>query len=125
MRRLGPLSQFSTIRCESKHRDFTITAHVSLSRVKICKTLAIKSQLVFNHRFLQGTYFNNRLYEIEYSETLKVLKLPNVHKFMSQLPFSSCDNVQVAKLLTFQAKIVKFGTVIMIPTEREYVLYIH
>ena len=124
MRRLGPLSQFFTIRSESKHRDFTITAHLSFSRVNICKTLAIKSQLVLNHRFLQRTYFNNRLYAIEYSESPKVLELPNAHKFMLQLPVSSCDNVQVAKLLTFQGEIVKFGTVIMFPTEGEYVLNI-
>ena len=39
---------------ERKHRISKQTAHVSLSRVNITKTLATKHQLQMNYRFLDG-----------------------------------------------------------------------
>lgn len=43
----GPLWNLSSIRYESKHREAKITSRVSISRVNVCRTVAIKHQLRF------------------------------------------------------------------------------
>ena len=72
---MGPLWNLSAMRCESKNRDFKITSHVSLSRVNICKTLAIKSQLHLNHKFICNTPVKKDTYEKGPSEKKHVWEI--------------------------------------------------
>ena len=53
MREVGPLSKILSIRSEAVHR--VGSSRVSTSRVNVCKTIAIKHQLILNWKLLQGT----------------------------------------------------------------------
>ena len=51
MKSIGPLPQISCMRNESKHRDGKVTSHVAICRKNVCRTIAIKHQLMLNYRF--------------------------------------------------------------------------
>jgi hypothetical protein len=55
--KFGPLTQIWTMRFEAKHRVLKIAARTSCNKVNICKTVALKNQLVLNHVFLQNKPF--------------------------------------------------------------------
>lgn len=55
MRLTVPLTNICSMRYESKHRESKQTSFVSLSRLNISHTIAIKHQLILNNRFLQNT----------------------------------------------------------------------
>ena len=50
MKRIGLLADFSTIRCEGKHKVLKATANVCSSRVNLALTIAIKQQLALCYR---------------------------------------------------------------------------
>lgn len=52
MRKVEPVSHLWSMRSESKHREFKLTAHSITSRKNICLTLSIKHQLKLACRFL-------------------------------------------------------------------------
>lgn len=54
LKKFGPLTQIWTMRFEAKHRVSKFIARASQSRVNICKTLAIKHQLILNDMFLKN-----------------------------------------------------------------------
>lgn len=49
----GPLTQVWTMRFEAKHRMSKIVARSSFNRVNICKTVALKIQLVLNDMLIK------------------------------------------------------------------------
>lgn len=59
MKKLGPVHNLWSMRYESKHRVLKIAARSSMSRVNICKTLAIKNQLQLNNLFLENRLPSN------------------------------------------------------------------
>ncbi|CAG9787096.1 unnamed protein product [Diatraea saccharalis] len=59
LRKFGPLVSIWSMRYEAKHRISKLCANVSSSRRNICKTLAIKHQLLLNYTFL-----NDDLYKL-------------------------------------------------------------
>ena len=52
MRLMGPLWRLSSMRFESRHQEGKIISRNSLCRINVCHTIAIKSQLKLNYRFL-------------------------------------------------------------------------
>lgn len=54
LKKFGPLPQIWTMRFEAKHRVSKFIARASQSRVNICKTIAIKHQLILNDMFLRN-----------------------------------------------------------------------
>lgn len=54
LKKFGPLTQIWAMRFEAKHRISKFVARASCSRVNICKTIAIKNQLVLNDLFLKN-----------------------------------------------------------------------
>lgn len=55
IKKLGPLSQTWTMRFEAKHRIAKLAARSSTNRRNICKTIAIKNQLILNHLFISNS----------------------------------------------------------------------
>ena len=53
MRAIGPIWNVNCIRFEATHRIGKITSHAAISRVNVCRTIALKHQLMLNYRFLQ------------------------------------------------------------------------
>lgn len=60
MREIGPLSNISSMRYESKHRDFKSTANVTCSRKNICRSLVLKYQLKFCYRLMCNNVSENK-----------------------------------------------------------------
>lgn len=54
LKKFGPLTQIWTMRFEAKHRVSKFMARASQSRVNICKTIAVKHQLILNDIFLKN-----------------------------------------------------------------------
>ena len=52
IRMMGPLEHIQAIRGEAKHREGKLTANSVSTRVNICKTIAIKQQLIFSNKLL-------------------------------------------------------------------------
>lgn len=52
MSKIGSLSKIRSIRFEATHRIGKVTAKTSSSRVNVCRTIALKYQLILNYRFL-------------------------------------------------------------------------
>ena len=51
MKSIGPLPQISCMRNESKHGDGKVISHAVICRKNVYRTVAIKHQLMLNHRF--------------------------------------------------------------------------
>jgi hypothetical protein len=57
--KFGPLTQIWTMRFESKHRVSKIAARTSCSKVNVCKTIALKNQLILNNIFIKDHPLSN------------------------------------------------------------------
>lgn len=88
----GPLSRISTLKFEAKHRQGKRTSSVSISRVNLCKTIAIKHQLELNHKLLLNEFPKIIVYE------KKLVK----NYFVSHI--NSCSDIQ-RSLLPFVNKL--------------------
>lgn len=66
----GPLSNLATLRYESKHRQFKLSANVISSRVNITHSLAIKHQLQLCFRFSTQRGFTNNISYTPVAESL-------------------------------------------------------
>ncbi|XP_070511735.1 uncharacterized protein [Cardiocondyla obscurior] len=62
MKMFGPLALLSTFRFEARHRLSKMVAHCAAGRVNICKTIALKNQLMLNDLFLKRKKFNRITY---------------------------------------------------------------
>ena len=51
MKSIGPLPQISCMRNKNKHRYVEVTSHIVICRKNVCRTIAIKHQLMLNYRF--------------------------------------------------------------------------
>jgi len=58
MKKFGPLAHLSTFRFEVRHRLSKMAAHTAADRVNICKTIALKNQLMLNEIFLKREKFD-------------------------------------------------------------------
>ena len=123
---MGPLKHLSTMRCESKNRDFKITSHVSLNRINICKTLAIKSQLRFSRRLQRNVSEPDDLYEVCKEKAVIANELPDYYSYDSLLPFAFADSVSCVNFMTFQNRTLEKNVALMTPNKVDYeMLLIH
>lgn len=53
--KFGPLAWLSTFRFEAKHRVCKLISQSSVNKINICKTIAIKNQLILNDIFLKSS----------------------------------------------------------------------
>lgn len=74
LRKFGPLRHVWSMRFESKHKLSKMAAAASCNRQNICKTLAIKNQLILNDLFIKKSMSPN-------FECGKKTLLPNNHGF--------------------------------------------
>lgn len=61
MQKIGPLKNISSMRYESKHRQFKLSANVIASRRNVTKSLAIKHQLKLCYRLLNKLGFYDKI----------------------------------------------------------------
>jgi len=70
--KFGPLTQVWTMRFESKHRVSKIAARASCSKVNICKTVALKNQLVLNDVLIKNKPFQSIVMGKKSKPTIRV-----------------------------------------------------
>lgn len=61
IKKIGPVSNVSSMLFESKHRECKLSTNPVASRVNISHTIAVKQQLKFAHRLASGTGFEKDL----------------------------------------------------------------
>lgn len=59
IKKFGPLTQTWTMRFEARHKIGKLAARCSANRRNVCKTIAIKNQLILNHIFLINEPFTD------------------------------------------------------------------
>ena len=103
MRRMGPLWNLSTMRCEHKNQDLKKYVKVSLSRINTPKSLAIKNQLSFSYRIRRNDSLHDSVFEEGSLESSFVQELPQIYFYQSLLPFLSENReVTVISDISFQ-----------------------
>lgn len=122
MRKMGPLCNINSMRFESKHRPSKITASISLSRVNVQKTLAIKHQLSMCNRFLkkQGNNGNDFKYG-PISQVTDELIIKQVKEHLSEM--DDVDNIKRVKWVDYHGTEIEEGTVIVEPKESTIKFY--
>ncbi|XP_051947874.1 uncharacterized protein LOC127619140 [Xyrauchen texanus] len=61
IRQLGPLVQFWTMRFEAKHGFFKRISHITCNFRNICKTMAIRHQVMLCYNFFSGGVFDHNV----------------------------------------------------------------
>ncbi|XP_044013988.1 uncharacterized protein LOC122856376 [Aphidius gifuensis] len=114
----GSLWKISTMRYEAKHREAKITSRTAISRVNICKTIAIKHQLQLNYRFLLNDTSLEFNYDKNSIKDFNVNDLEAAFELKKILPQSILNkNIYSLKKLDNQGSSITIGCVIMIASE--------
>lgn len=115
MKLFGPLSKISCLPYERKHRKGKITARSSLNRINVYKTIALKHQLILNHRFLRKQ--SEPLYKSGPSKSINLEEIPDFTLFASALPLNINANVSMTKWIEFLGQYIKVESILVIPCE--------
>lgn len=59
------------MRFEAKHREAKISSRSAISRVNVCKTIAIKHQLRQNYRFLKNETAETITFDLKSVKTIR------------------------------------------------------
>ena len=84
------------MRFESKHRDGKVSFHVSICRKNVCRTIAIKHQLMLNYRFTTQDC-NLAPFETVPVKIIKIHGLRNIKDFLHLIPQSTADAILFTK----------------------------
>lgn len=120
----GPLPNLSTLRYESKNRQFKIFANVIASRVNIDKSLAIKHQLQLASRFASQKGFNDNVVYTschEYSDISEVLSQYNLqsNEILKREQYPKCQSMVVTtKNIKVNSKVYRIGDYICVDFEK-------
>lgn len=121
----GPVWKISTMRFGAKHREGKIPSRVAISRVNICKTIAIKHQLRQNFRFLANKTPRKISYEAQSMKSIPLIYLNGYFECMKSLPISIkiLKNINILTRVDFEGNIVERGNFLMMPSEDELIFY--
>lgn len=100
--RQNPLAEISTIRYEAKHLEGKITSRSAVSRVNICKIIAIKHQLRQNYRFLRHITPKLISYDQKLSKKLLLIDLKGYVELCESLRILKNETVETVKKVDFQ-----------------------
>ena len=113
MRKVGPLWNICCMRHESKNREGKVISRSAICRVNICRTIALRHQLIQNYRFmsqnaLYPTYISSRV------RSASIQDLPNISCFIKLLS----DNLVHQKInycssIKYMGKTIKEDSVII------------
>lgn len=120
MRAKGPLKSLSTMRNESRHKDFKSTSKNSVSRVDVCESLAIKAQMRFSHRLrVNGTYKHERYTRGYVITTSLVYELPQIINFRKLISLQDADVVSVLNSIIFKGRTIS-NNILVVPKKNYY-----
>lgn len=119
MRKMGPIWNLSSMRCESKNGDLKKISNLSLNRSNICKSLATKCQLQFSHKLRSTVHLPCDEYEKGPASNASVYNLPHVHHYKLKLPLHLTDQVRILSQISFQHYTITKNVVLMRPAQEE------
>lgn len=112
----GPFWKFCAMRFEGKHQEGKKTSKTTVCRVNITRTIAIKHQLILNHRFLKN---NNSSTDnnFKYQQVL-LSTLPCIQNFQHLLPsnIKNLDMVSCTKKINLEGREITVDCMLMIPS---------
>lgn len=112
MRLMGPLWHIAGMNFERKHRGLKVTSRVSLSRVNICHTLALKEQLALNYFFLQPPDYSE--FSVGPSTIVQIDIFKSLHmKFLH-------GRIPIVQWAAFDGQILKPGMILMHGSTNEF-----
>ena len=118
MRQVGPLWPISCMRFESKNREGKQISHAAICRVNICKTIALRHQLVMNYRFLcKNSYYPT--YIANHVRSVYIRDIPGISSFMNLWPKHLNDKVDLTNCIQYKGQSIKKDTVIVTFSELE------
>lgn len=112
---LGILNVSTCMRFESKHQEGKVTSHVSRCRINVCRTIAIKHQLILNYRFLS----KHCSYPLFTSGTIKQVALTQIsesNEFISLLSHSN-GSIKKTQWIKYLGRKIKVNSIIVVPSE--------
>lgn len=113
MKKIGPLWNVCCMRFESKHQEGKKISRSAICRVNVCKTIALRHQLIFNYRLISKsssypTYFCNRI------KMSSLKNLPNASNFVHLLPSSFVGkSISLTNSIQYKGKKIKEDSVIV------------
>lgn len=122
MKKAGPLGNISCMRYEAKHQDGKKTARAAISRVNVCRTIAIKNQLQLNYYFMNVS--KTSLFTTGKLRQTKLYKIENFDLFCTLVPTSYQDEMFVSKHILYLGKFFKRGTIVIVAKEDGIQLHI-
>lgn len=114
------------MRFEAKHREGKITARAAISRVNICKTIAIKHQLRQNYRFLINKTMEKISYDSKLIKNIPIIGLKRYFVLFESLKISinKLKNIDTLRRVEFDGNTIEINTIIMILSEDGPIFYV-
>lgn len=115
----GPLWNLSSMRFESKHREGKVVARSAISRVNVCRTIAIKHQLRQNYYFMKNEIspFTCTYHDVQ---EVSLRDVPDIICFTSILPHAlqniDAKALKVGKMI-YEGVEFCSGNIIMVPSD--------
>ncbi|XP_065226772.1 uncharacterized protein LOC135850010 [Planococcus citri] len=117
MESVGPLWKCSSIRYESKHRVGKITSRAAICRINVCRTIAIKNQLMLNYTFLCEQIFQP-IWQTGATTNIIVNDLEN--KIMAaELTAAGYSEIHSTKWVQYFDKKITTGYALVFPAEND------
>lgn len=112
MRKIGPLWNICCLRFESKNREGKQIAHPAICRVNICKTIAIRHQLMMNYRFIcKNSEYPP--YTVNHVKNISTQNVPQIGKFVHLWPKNLSEYCYSTNYLEYHNIAIKKDTVIV------------
>lgn len=123
MRENGPMLHTSSKRSESKHREGTVAAHVTNSRIQLPVTLAIKTQLKLSYRLLSRCGLSDNFFTQSGANTLVTRQLLDYLLFAAVLNVPADEKVASHHQIEFKGTIYRVGSVLVIDENNLYPIF--
>uniref|UniRef100_A0A0C9Q8E6 ZNF333_0 protein n=1 Tax=Fopius arisanus TaxID=64838 RepID=A0A0C9Q8E6_9HYME len=126
MRLCGPLWKICTMRFEAKHREGKTASRSTVSRINVCKTIAIKHQLRQNYRFLKKCTPTNIIYDFKLLKTELLRNLAcyvELHEKLLASIVTENGEIKVVKRVDVEGTKFDVRSIIMIPSEEGPIFY--
>ena len=112
MENVGPLWNIACMRFESKHSVLKRIARASISRVNVCKTMAVKHQVILMSKLYLNDYTDRDIVK-RGSKAVELNHLENSGEIVNLLPFTKNTVVHLFKRVKYFENVLKRGTIIV------------
>lgn len=112
MRKVDPLWKISSMQFEGKHREGKIVSSSVITRVNICRTIAIRHQLTLNFRFMVEE--STQICKFGNSYALNLKSSPYFEKIKHFFSETMTSDIYILKWLEINEYKLQFDSVIVV-----------